>query len=51
MARKALTVSGLTKKYETFTLSDISFEVPQGTIAGLIGENGAGKSTTLNSIL
>ena len=51
MARKALTVSGLTKKYETFTLSDISFEEPQGTIAGLIGENGAGKSTTLNSIL
>ena len=51
MNRNALTVSRLTKKYETFTLSDISFEVPQGTIAGLIGENGAGKSTTLNSIL
>ena len=51
MNRNALTVSRLTKKYETFTLSDISFEVPQGTIAGLIGENGAGKSTTLKSIL
>ena len=51
MSRNALTVSRLTKKYEAFTLSDISFEVPQGTIAGLIGENGAGKSTTLNSIL
>ena len=47
----ALTVSGLTKRYEGFTLSDISFEVPQGTITGLIGENGAGKSTTLHSIL
>ncbi len=51
MNRNALTVSGLTKKYGEFTLSDISFEVPRGTITGLIGENGAGKSTTLNSIL
>ena len=47
----ALTVSGLTKRYEGFTLADISFEVPQGPITGLIGENGAGKSTTLHSIL
>ena len=47
----ALTVSGLTKRYEGFTLADISFEVPQGTITGLIGENGAGKRTTLHSIL
>lgn len=47
----ALTVSGLTKRYEGFTLADISFEVPQGTITGLIGENGAGKTTTLHSIL
>lgn len=51
MNKNALTVSGLTKKYKEFTLSDISFEVPQGTIVGLIGENGAGKSTTLNAIL
>lgn len=51
MNENALTVSGLTKKYKEFTLSDISFEVPQGTIVGLIGENGAGKSTTLNAIL
>ncbi len=51
MNTNALTVSGLTKKYKEFTLSDISFEVPQGTIVGLIGENGAGKSTTLNAIL
>ena len=51
MIRNVLTVSGLTKQYGAFTLSDISFEVPQGTIAGLIGENGAGKSTTLHAIL
>ena len=42
---------GFDLRYEGFTLADISFEVPQGTITGLIGENGAGKSTTLHSIL
>lgn len=51
MNESALTVSGLTKKYQSFTLSDISFEVPRGSIVGLIGENGAGKSTTLHAIL
>ncbi len=51
MGTNALDVSGLTKKYRGFTLSDISFKVPQGTIVGLIGENGAGKSTILNAIL
>ncbi len=51
MNTNALTVSGLTKKYKEFTLSDISFEVPQGTIVGLIGENGAGKSTIINAVL
>lgn len=51
MNTSALTVSGLTKKYKDFTLSDMSFEVPRGTIVGLIGENGAGKSTTINAIL
>lgn len=47
----ALTVSGLTKKYSDFTLDNISFSIPSGSIVGLIGENGAGKSTTINSIL
>ncbi len=50
MNTNALTVSGLKKKYQEFTLSDISFEVPQGTIVGLIGENGAGKSTIINTV-
>ena len=47
----ALTVTGLTKKYSNFTLDNISFQIPSGSIVGLIGENGAGKSTTVHSIL
>ena len=47
----ALTVEGLTKTYPSFTLNNISFTLKQGRIMGLIGKNGAGKSTTLKSIL
>lgn len=47
----ALTVEGLTKTYPTFTLKEVSFTVERGHIMGLIGKNGAGKSTTLKSIL
>ncbi len=47
----ALTITGLTKKYSNFVLDNISFSIPFGSIVGLIGENGAGKSTTINSIL
>lgn len=47
----ALTISGLTKTYPDFTLDNVSFAVPSGTIVGLIGENGAGKSTTINAAL
>lgn len=46
-----LSVAGLTKTYPNFTLQDVSFSLPQGRIMGLIGKNGAGKSTTLKSIL
>ena len=49
--KNAIEVKHLTKKYQLFTLDDVSFEVPGGTIVGLIGENGAGKSTTLKCIL
>ena len=47
----ALTVSGLTKTYKDFVLDNVSFSVPSGSIVGLIGENGAGKSTTINAAL
>ena len=47
----ALTVEGLTKTYPSFTLDNVSFSLERGKIMGLIGKNGAGKSTTLKSIL
>lgn len=46
-----LEVRNLTKEYADFTLDHVSFSIPKGTIMGLIGENGAGKSTTINAIL
>ena len=47
----ALVVKQLSKVYSNFELKNISFEIPKGKIMGLVGENGAGKSTTINGIL
>lgn len=47
----AITVNNLTKRYEGFTLDHVSFQIPTGSIVGFVGENGAGKSTTILAIL
>lgn len=44
-------VQNLCKQFEDFSLDNVSFKVPKGRIVGFIGENGAGKSTTINLIL
>ena len=40
----AIEVKHLSKHYKDFTLEDISLHVPAGSVLGLVGENGAGKS-------
>ena len=47
----AIEISGLTKKYDGFTLDNVSFNVPKGCVMGFIGQNGAGKTTTIRSLL
>lgn len=47
----AIEINGLTKKYDGFTLDNVSFNVPKGSIMGFIGQNGAGKTTTIRSLL
>ena len=47
----ALEVKGLSKKIGKFELQNISFELAQGTVMGLIGQNGAGKSSIIRCIL
>ena len=47
----SILVTDLCKSLGDFTLDHVSFRVPQGRIVGFIGENGAGKSTTINLIL
>lgn len=46
-----LELKNISKTYEGFKLDNISFDIPEGCIMGLIGENGAGKSTTMKLIL
>ena len=51
MSDYSLKVEHLSKKYDDFLLDKVSFYVPKGNIVGFIGENGAGKSTTINTML
>lgn len=45
-----LKIEHLKKQYKSFSL-DCSLEVPEGFVTGLIGQNGAGKSTTFKAVL
>ncbi len=47
----ALEIKNLTKKFNDFQLDNLNLTLPTGCIIGLIGENGAGKSTTIKLIL
>ena len=50
--KNVIEVNNLTKKYKNIkAIDDLSFEVKEGEILGLLGPNGSGKSTTINCIL
>ncbi len=41
----------LTKEYKYYKLDGISFSIPKGAIVGIVGQNGAGKTTVMNLLL
>lgn len=49
--KNAIEIRNLRKNYPSFSLKDISLTLPTGCIMGFIGENGAGKSTTIKAML
>jgi ABC-type multidrug transport system ATPase subunit len=52
MSQPLLTVTGLTKDFDELrAVDDLSFTVHQGDIYGFLGQNGAGKSTTIRMLL
>lgn len=51
MENVLLEVKGLTKKYHSFALKDVSFSLEAGYILGLTGRNGAGKTTLINQLI
>ena len=51
MEENSILVKDLCKQFAGFALDHVSFRVPKGRIVGFIGENGAGKSTTIHLIL
>ena len=47
----AIEINGLVKEYPGFRLGGLDLALPAGSIMGLVGENGAGKSTTIKLIM
>lgn len=45
-----ISIKNVKKKYDDFELN-ISLEIPEGTVTGIIGQNGAGKSTMIKAVL
>jgi ABC-2 type transport system ATP-binding protein len=51
MSELSVQFQGVSKKYPHFSLDEIDLELPAGSIMGLIGANGAGKSTTIRILM
>jgi ABC-2 type transport system ATP-binding protein len=52
MDRRAIQVEGLTRKFgRRLAVDDLTFEVPAGSVCGLLGRNGAGKSTAIRLMM
>ena len=47
----AIELSHINKSFGDFAIRDLNLTVPSGTICGLVGENGAGKSTTIRLLM
>lgn len=47
----AIALHHICKSFGSFAIDDLTLEVPEGTICGLVGENGAGKSTTIRLLM
>ena len=47
----AIALNGVTKAFRDFTLDDVTLTVPEGTVCGLVGENGAGKTTAIRLLM
>ena len=51
MSKYAIEIKDLVKTFDSFKLGPVNLTIPKGTIVGYIGQNGAGKSTTIKLLL